>query len=294
MNTKDKVKDFLEKDKNERKKIIDDYIKNVDSKDKEKHWGEYFGIENKDRTKFWEKLNELDEDDRKKFLKSARHLTNNEKIDLYNKTPEKFREVLSKVLVPKLPAKPAKKAGKALIAVITIYLIILIVGNLVFLLPVVTADIPKGENIVIVNMTSQVALNPSNHTVTYDFGLLKGKSFDIDAHFIFLVVSAGSLGALIHGLAKLSQNVQIGTTYRRDSLWYISRPFLGSALAIAVYMTLRGGLLTTSNIEILNPYGIAALSIIVGLSSKQVTQKLKDLLESVFPTKKADTSTETT
>ncbi len=292
VDTKDKVKKFLESDKNEGEKIIVEFNKNVKVEDKEKRWNIYFDIENKDRVKFWEKLNELEKDTINDFLKSARHLANNEKIDLYNKTPEKFRDALSKILVPKFPSKPAKKAGKPLIAIITIYLISLIVINLVFLLPVVTTDIPKEENLVIVNMTSQVALNPSNQTVTYNFGALEGESYDIDAHFIFLVISAGSLGALIHGLAKISQNTQDGTVNQRDALWYFSRPFLGASLAIAVYMVLRGGLLTTSNIEILNPYGIAALSIIVGLSTKQVTQKLKDLLESVFPTKNTEAPTE--
>ena len=291
MDTDDKVKEFLKDDTtNERREvIIEDFLK-TDVSTKITCWNKYFGIENKDRIKFWEKLNTLKKEPKDNFLKSVSYLTNNEKMDLYSKTPEKFRDVLANEMIPKLATKPAKKS---LISVIAIYLVFFMVINLIFLLPIVTSDIPKEENIVIVNMTSQVALNPSNHTVTYNFGILDGKSFDIDTHFIFLVFLAGSLGALIHGLAKLSQNARDGLVKQRDALWYLSRPFLGAALAIAVYMVFRGGLLTTSNIEILNPYGIAALSIITGLSTKQVTQKLKDLLESVFPTKNTDASKET-
>ena len=291
MDTDDKVKEFLKDDTtNERREvIIEDFLK-TDVSTKITCWNKYFGIENKDRIKFWEKLNTLKKEPKDNFLKSVSYLTNNEKMDLYSKTPEKFRDVLANEMIPKLATKPAKKS---LISVIAIYLVFFMVINLIFLLPIVTSDIPKEENIVIVNMTSQVALNPSNHTVTYNFGILDGKSFDIDTHFIFLVFLAGSLGALIHGLAKLSQNARDGLVKQRDALCYLSRPFLGAALAIAVYMVFRGGLLTTSNIEILNPYGIAALSIITGLSTKQVTQKLKDLLESVFPTKNTDASKET-
>ena len=291
MDTDDKVKEFLKDDTtNERREvIIEDFLK-TDVSTKITCWNKYFGIENKDRIKFWEKLNTLKKEPKDNFLKSVSYLTNNEKMDLYSKTPEKFRDVLANEMIPKLATKPAKKS---LISVIAIYLVFFMVINLIFLLSIVTSDIPKAENIVIVNMTSQVALNPSNHTVTYNFGILDGKSFDIDTHFIFLVFLAGSLGALIHGLAKLSQNARDGLVKQRDALWYLSRPFLGAALAIAVYMVFRGGLLTTSNIEILNPYGIAALSIITGLSTKQVTQKLKDLLESVFPTKNTDASKET-
>ena len=73
--------------------------------------------------------------------------------------------------------------------------------------------------------------------------------------------------------------------YRRDALWYITRPFLGAALALTVYLAFRGGIITNIGVEILNPYGIAAISILTGLSAKIVTQKLKEVLEALFPTK---------
>jgi len=266
-----------------REEIVENFLK-LDVEKITSRWKEYFDIDNKDREKFWEKLNELQS--KSKFINTARHLTNTQKIDVYNKTPLKYQDVFVKEVIPDIST--TKSAKKPLITVIAIYLIAFMIVNLVFLLPIVTVDIPKEEILVINNMTSQIALVPSDGTVTYNFGLLDGKTFDIDTHFIFLVVLAGSLGALIHGLAKISQNTQEGSVRNRDTLWYVGRPFLGAALAIAVYMTLRGGLLTTSNIEILNPYGVTALSIIVGLSTKQVTQKLKDLLDSVFPTKNPD------
>lgn len=170
--------------------------------------------------------------------------------------------------------------------------------NLVFLWPAVTIDIPVEENIRIYNMTSinitSVQITQSlNYTVSYDFWPFEENSYDIDTHFVFLVFLGGSIGALIHGLAKLSQNTQEGIVRQRDVLWYVGRPFLGAALAIAVYMILRGGLLTSTNLEVLNPYGIVGLSIIVGLSTKQVTQKLKDMLDAVFPTKKAESGQST-
>lgn len=248
-------------------------------------WINYFKIENKDREKFWEKVIGLPAELKTEFINSARHLTNNEKIDLHSKTPEKYRDILAKEIIPKIGPKSAKKP---LIAVIAAYLVFLLAINIMFLLPIMTADIPKDENLIITSMNNTVAVIPSNHIVSYNFGTMKGETMDIDTHFVFLVVLAGSLGALIHGLAKLSHNTWDGIVKQREALWYLSRPFLGAALAIAVYAVFRGGLLTTSNVEILNPYGMAAISIIVGLSTKQVTEKLKDMLDSVFPTKKPE------
>ena len=246
-------------------------------------WKEYFDVDNKYREKFWEKLDGVQS--KIEFINTARHLTNTQKIDVYNKTPEKYKDVFAKEIIPKIGAKPARKP---LIAIIAAYLIFLLAINAMLLLPIITADIPKAENLIITSMNNTVALIPSDHIVSYDFGVMKEKSYDIDIHFIFLVVLSGSMGALIHGLAKLSHNTWDGIVKQREALWYISRPFLGAVLAITVYAVFRGGLLTTSDVEILNPYGMAAIAIIVGLSTKQVTEKLKDMLDSVFPTKKAD------
>ncbi len=179
---------------------------------------------------------------------------------------------------------------------IAIYLIISITLIMVVLWPTVTIDIPVEENIRIVNMTSGTITQSSSYIVSYDFWPFnenEKNAYDVGTHFVFLVILGGSLGALIHGLAKISQNTQEGIVRQRDVLWYVSRPFLGAALSIAVYMIFRGGLLTTTNLEVLSPYGIVGLSIIVGLSTQQVTQKLKDMLNAVFPTKKVESGQST-
>ncbi len=110
------------------------------------------------------------------------------------------------------------------------------------------------------------------------------KNVDISTHFIVLAILGGALGGTIHGLAKLAANTRVGTVKKHDVLWHVSRPFLGVALAITVYVAIRGGIITTVGVEALNPYGITALSILVGLSSEIVTQKLKEVLIALFPT----------
>lgn len=123
---------------------------------------------------------------------------------------------------------------------------------------------------------------PSIRYVIPQIGL--DKNVDVSTHFIVLVILGGALGGTIHGLAKLAVNTRDGTVKKRDALWHVSRPFLGVALAITVYVAIRGGIITTVGVEALNPYGITAISILVGLSSEIVTQKLKEVLVALFPT----------
>jgi hypothetical protein len=67
--------------------------------------------------------------------------------------------------------------------------------------------------------------------------------------------------------------------------WYLLRVFVGSSLAVLFYFAIRGGFLgaATNSAEI-NPYGIAALAGLVGLFSKQGTDKLREIFDTAFRT----------
>ena len=100
---------------------------------------------------------------------------------------------------------------------------------------------------------------------------------------ILIVIFGGALGGSIHALASMSHHTKKGTLDRKYVLWYISRPFIGAAIALTVHFAIRGGILTaSSDIGFLNPYGVAALSIIVGLMTEQVTEKLKTVFNALF------------
>ena len=63
------------------------------------------------------------------------------------------------------------------------------------------------------------------------------------------------------------------------------RPFIGAALALMVYFALRGGLIAgTSGAENLSPYGVAAVTGLAGMFSKQAADKLRELFENMFKT----------
>ena len=65
--------------------------------------------------------------------------------------------------------------------------------------------------------------------------------------------------------------------------WYLSRPFVGAALALALYFVVRAGLLTSaSSPQALNQFGVAMLAIMTGLFSKQATDKLEEVFTTLF------------
>jgi hypothetical protein len=65
--------------------------------------------------------------------------------------------------------------------------------------------------------------------------------------------------------------------------WYLLRVFVGSALALLFYFAVRGGFFGADTPEnSINPYGIAALAGLVGLFSKQATDKLRELFDTLF------------
>jgi hypothetical protein len=81
-----------------------------------------------------------------------------------------------------------------------------------------------------------------------------------------------------------------GKLERSYAIWYVTRPPIGAALAVAVYMLLRGTLLNTfvsggteqTGQSFINDYGVAGLSVLVGLMTPQMTQKLRDVFDAFF------------
>src|SRR5205807_1797066 len=65
--------------------------------------------------------------------------------------------------------------------------------------------------------------------------------------------------------------------------WYMLRPCIGIALALLFYFVFRGGLLTASSgTAELSVFGIAAMSGLAGMFSRQVMDKLRDICDTAF------------
>ena len=118
-----------------------------------------------------------------------------------------------------------------------------------------------------------------------------------DARLFITVVAAGALGSLVHCLTSFADYVG-NRTLKRSWVWYlILRTPIGIALALLFYLVLRGGLiaptLSTTPTDttpkshawtLLNPYGLAAIAAMAGMFSKQATDKLSELFDTLFKT----------
>jgi NADH:ubiquinone oxidoreductase subunit 6 (subunit J) len=100
---------------------------------------------------------------------------------------------------------------------------------------------------------------------------------------MLIVILAGALGAFLHVATSFSDYVGNRRLMRSWFWFYVLRPLVGSGLALLFYFAVLGGLFTSSsNTSAINPYGVAALSALVGLFSKQATNKLQQIFDTAF------------
>ena len=168
------------------------------------------------------------------------------------------------IMSDKPPAMPS-----SLVLVLGIYLILLNLALLCILIRIWPDVLPPTD--------VRVAMLPGG---TLEFQL------PVETRYMLIVAVAGALGSYIH----------LGTSFvdfvgnRRLALswgwWYILRPFIGSTLALIMYCLVRGGLITGSTgAGDLSPFGFAAIAGMAGMFSKQATDKLKEVFDSLFVTK---------
>jgi len=98
-----------------------------------------------------------------------------------------------------------------------------------------------------------------------------------------LVIIAGILGSFVHAATSLADYIGNDNFNKSWTWFYLLRPAIGMALALVFYFVIRGGFLTTSGgAKDINPYGIAALACLVGMFSKQATDKLSEVFTTLF------------
>jgi hypothetical protein len=107
----------------------------------------------------------------------------------------------------------------------------------------------------------------------------------LDMRLVLMVMMAGGLGSFVHAATSFADYVG-NERLTSNWLWfYVLRPFIGMTLAVIFYLVVRGGFLSAGNdAGKINPYGIAALACLVGMFSKQATDKLDELFTSLFRT----------
>lgn len=113
-------------------------------------------------------------------------------------------------------------------------------------------------------------------------------TIDPEVVLIAMVMLVGALGALVGGCRRFIYFSARDELTRRDEWSYLMRPLQGAALALIVYFTLRGGYLGQDQTAPVNPYGVAALSALVGLFTRHAVNKLTDVFDTLFGQPKED------
>src|ERR1700730_580590 len=150
--------------------------------------------------------------------------------------------------------------------------------------------------------TWPVAASDPNHPDGFrEFALFgwKDLSAPSDLRIFFTVIAAGALGSLIHSLTSFADFVGERSLSSNWIWWFVLRIPVGLALALVFSVVLRGGIaipslpgrtaadgatLAIDATRLLNPYGIAAVSALAGMFSKQATDKLREIFDTVFRT----------
>jgi len=191
---------------------------------------------------------------------------------------------------PSLAQKPAATTGApergippgdrvGLIEASLFGLFVVAVGvALVYVLIKIWPKVPHGQT----GGGGGAATGANNKPVDLFWGLFK---FDLlpDTALIGLTAIMGGIGASVFIAVSFSDYVG-NRRFAKSWVWfYLVRLFVGPALAIIFYFTLRGGFLATSSSgSDINAYGIAAMAGLVGLFSKQAGDKLHQVFDALF------------
>jgi hypothetical protein len=102
---------------------------------------------------------------------------------------------------------------------------------------------------------------------------------------MLLALLAGILGSFLH--AAQSFAAYVGNRQLKTSWvwWYVMRPPIGAVLGLVFYFVVRAGFLTASTTSV-SPYGVVTFGALAGWFSKQATDKLAELFETLFRTSK--------
>lgn len=103
--------------------------------------------------------------------------------------------------------------------------------------------------------------------------------------FFLIAFMAGVLGGAAHGLSSLMDFRGNRRLFRSWTLWYFGQPILGGMMAVIFYIAVRAGLISSSaDVNVFSPFGIAAISALVGLFTDAATIKLAEVFKTIFAT----------
>ena len=120
--------------------------------------------------------------------------------------------------------------------------------------------------------------------------LFGARSLPRETDLLLLAVIFGALGSFLHVAKSFATFAGNRALVESWTWWYCLQPLVGMALAVVFYVMMRGGFLSsgTSAVDV-SPFGLAGISGLAGMFSKQATDKLNELFSTIFSTR-ADTA----
>ena len=121
-------------------------------------------------------------------------------------------------------------------------------------------------------------------TVPLLFGLAHPE-LDSDAALLLLVTLASAVGSFVHVATSFANYAGRNRFETSWVTWYVLRIPIGAALATVFYFVVRAGFFSgDAPNSAVNVYGVAAVAGFVGLFSRQATDKLRELFDTLFKT----------
>lgn len=125
--------------------------------------------------------------------------------------------------------------------------------------------------------------SPSAFKVEHVRLLIGSVDVNNDTRLWLIVLTAGALGGVAHGLRSVYWHVGTKQFFSSWLLMYLLLPITGAVLGLGVAMLVRGGFLNpTKPAEQASTYGFTASAFLVGMFSEQAAVKLKQIAETVF------------
>jgi hypothetical protein len=168
-----------------------------------------------------------------------------------------------------------------------IYFIIIIASTIVAIVSIWNPI----ETPIISAPTNTVAPNSNDTQLTVTIPTESNESVEDwrtnrEKNLIIVNTLFGILGGSTYGLASVTTWIGNNKYGKSWTLWYISRPIIGGALALMFFFLLRAGLVGGFPVNV-GDFGFAAISIIIGLLTTTAMKKIRDIFDVLFGIEKS-------
>jgi hypothetical protein len=181
-------------------------------------------------------------------------------------TAEEDRKKMGKGPLLKNASTDATPVGPVGIVLVAIYLILFSIFLLYSIVRFWLPSVSSGGSSIIIN-----------------FAFLGTFSVRDEVRLLIVIALSGALGSMVHAFRSFYWYVGHRALMRSWLIQYIMLPFVGTTLALAFYLVIRGGFFSPqANLTDTQPFGFVALAVLVGMFSEQAVLKLKEIANTLL------------